>query len=46
VFQARITPKGINLVAQCTAENPDGLREALLVEPLPTLHAPPTPAPF
>lgn len=44
VFKARITPKGINLDAQCTAAHPDGTREVLLVEPLPTLYAPAGPA--
>ena len=41
VFKARITLKGVQLDAQCTAENPDGTREVLLVEPLPMLHPPP-----
>lgn len=40
VYQARITPKGLNLDAQCTAANPDGTREVLLVEPEPTWQAP------
>jgi hypothetical protein len=39
VYKARITPKGVNLDAKCTIENPDGKREVLLVEPMPTIEA-------
>jgi hypothetical protein len=37
VYSARINPKGQRLDAQCTVENPDGLEEVILVEPLPSI---------
>jgi len=40
VYQARITPKGVNLDAKCTVASPDGTSEVLLVEPLPTWQLP------
>jgi hypothetical protein len=39
VYTARIDPKGRRLDAQCTIENPDGLEEVILVEPLPVIEA-------
>lgn len=39
VYTARIDPKGNRLTAQCTVENPDGLEEVILVEPVPFMRA-------